>query len=77
MADATIAWTEDDIRCLKKAIMKKATGERLTAVDLGGRLEQYADAPLDQLKALLADMIAGIGETHRRNIFRTQYHKGL
>lgn len=73
----SFAWTADDIRCLKAAIMKKAEGKRLTAVDLGGRLEQYADAPLDQLKALLEDMIGVVSPTHRRMIFRSSYSKGL
>jgi len=76
MAETTFAWTQADINCLKKAILAKAEGKRLTAVDLGGRLEQYADAPLDQLKALLADMIGVVTPAHNR-IFRTQYHKGL
>jgi phage baseplate assembly protein W len=75
-----MAWTQAEIEKIRCAILKKATGERLTSVDLGGRLESYADAPLDQLRALLEEIEAEVeaaSGTQRSRVFRTRYNKGL
>jgi len=75
-----IAWTQDELDQVKDAILKKASGKRLTTVDLGGRLESYADAPLDQLMAL-ADEIAGdlavLTTATRPRVFRARWDRGL
>lgn len=70
-------WTESDVRCLKKAVMDKAEGKRVTALQLGERLEQFADASLDQLKALLGDATNSVNGPQRPKIFRTRQSKGL
>lgn len=75
-----MSWTQEEVEQIRCAILKKATGQRLTAVDLGGRVEQYADATLDQLRALLEEMeseVATTAGTQRGRIFRTRYLKGL
>lgn len=69
-------WTEDDREQLRCAILKKATGQRLTSVDLGGRMESYADASLDQLRALYAEITNDV-VTPRPMILRTRFAKGL
>lgn len=82
--DEEIQWTADDIKVLKEAILKKANGTRLTAEDLGGKMQQWADAPLDQLRALLEEMKTNVTSagavdamTRRPMIFRSRYSKGL
>lgn len=80
MADTL--WTAEDLEILKCAIMKKASGQRLLAQDLGGKMEQWADAPLKDLLALRDTMIAEIGEvgdatSGRARVVRSQFSKGL
>jgi len=72
-----IAWTQEDLDQLKDAILKKASGKRLTSVDLGGRMESYADAPLDQLRALAEEIGASLTTATRPRVFRARYEKGL
>jgi len=74
---AATVWTQDDIDQLRCAILKKATGARLTSVDLGGRMESYADAPLDQLRTLLEEMESETAGVTRARVFRTRFNKGL
>lgn len=74
MAEPT--FSAEDIECLKEAIMKKATGKRLTATDLGGRMESYADASLKDLRDLLEDLEGNVA-TQRSRVFRTRHSKGL
>ena len=74
---AATVWTQAEIDQLRCAILKKATGARLTAVDLGGRVEQYADASLDQLRALLEEMEGEVAGVNRKRVFRTRFNKGL
>jgi hypothetical protein len=72
-----MAWTAEEVAQIKAAILKKAKGERLTTVDLGGRVEQYADASLEQLRALLEEAEVEVAGAARGRIFRTRYSKGL
>ena len=72
-----MAWTAEEVAQIKAAILKKAKGERLTAVDLGGRVEQYADASLEQLRALLEEAEVEVAGAARGRIFRARYSKGL
>lgn len=70
------AWTQDDIDCLKAAIKAKAIGKRVTALQLGDRTEQFADASLDQLRALLDEMELSVN-THRGRVARSRFDKAL
>ena len=72
-----MAWTDTDVADIKAAILKKAKGERLTTVDLGGRLESYADASLKDLKDLLAAMELEASTVRHPHILRSRYRKGL
>lgn len=84
-ADTTV-WTQEDVAWLNEAIRKKASGQRLTAEDLGGKMQQWADAPLDQLMELRDKMVNEIGATapgdgsatsRRSMVLRARYSKGL
>lgn len=82
--DEQSPWTADDIVTINAAILKKAKGERLTVEDLGGKMSQWADAPLDQLRELRREMINEVNDaaaadtmTRRPMIFRSRYSKGL
>jgi hypothetical protein len=72
-----MAWTSQDIADIEAAIRKKAKGERLTNVDLGGRIESYADANLEDLQKLLERMRFEAPSTPHPRILRSRFEKGL
>jgi len=76
-SDLPIAWTQDDLDKIKCAILKKATGQRLTSIDLGGRLEAFADVSLEGLRALADEIAGAISSSTRPRVYRARYDKGL
>lgn len=68
-----------DMEEIRAAMLRIIRQERLDAVDLGGRSEQYTTTSLKQLQDLLKDLQLELDNlvVHRRMIFRTSYSRGL
>jgi hypothetical protein len=73
-----MAYTQADLDSVTAAIIALARGERVVSVTAGSRTVQYAQADMDKLRALQAEMKAEIGATagHQRFVL-TSTSKGL
>jgi hypothetical protein len=73
-----MAYTQADLDNVTAAIVALARGERVVSVTAGSRTVQYAQADMDRLRALQAEMKAEIGATAGRQRFvLTSTSKGL
>lgn len=73
-----MAYTQVDLDSVTAAIIALARGERVVSVTAGSRTVQYAQADMDRLRALQAEMKAEIGAMAGRQRFvLTSTSKGL
>lgn len=77
-----MAYTSDDLRDVRRAIVDLSTGKQITRITKDGRSVEYASADLEKLRQLerhIADVVASANPgRHRRT--RTRYvttSKGL
>lgn len=75
-----MAYTQQDLEAIRKAIVDLAAGNRVVRVQIGDQSTQYAEADLAKLEALEARVEADLAnQTGRRRprVFRAVYRKGL
>ncbi len=73
-----MAYTRADLESVTAAIIALARGERVVSVTAGNRTVQYAQAELDKLRALKAEIEAELGAAAgRRRFVLTCTSKGV
>ncbi len=76
---ASGGWTEADLAAVQNAILALAEGKRTTMAQIGGRMIQYQQAQLADLRALRAEIMKELedaGGTPRYTL-TTNLSKGL
>lgn len=71
-----MGYSAEDLAAVEQAIRSLAEGERVVAIEIGGRRVEYARADLDKLRSLRAEMIAERQAGSRRFVL-TSTSKGL
>jgi len=73
-----MAYTSEDIAKVEAAIVALAAGERVVSVTVRDRTTTWAQADIDKLRALKAEMQAEVNSaTTRRRFVLTSTGKGL
>lgn len=54
-------WTVDDQTAVKNAVMELATGRRVVKLTIAGKVHEFGQADLPQLRSLLSEITAEVG----------------